>query len=236
MKTGSKVLLGISGAVLLVAGSVAGTLAYLTSRSQVVNTFTMGKVDIDLTETKVDDDGNVLTDENGVPTGERTDENDNTNNYRLVPGTKYVKDPMITVKADSEEAYIRMIVTISNWKGMSEFVTAPAELFTDLNDAVWNLETSTPSGDNLILEYRYGVTGEDGWEDVTATGTTADVNLAPLFTELTIPGAIQMEDVADLEGFEIDIIGHAIQANGFADADTAWEAFDAQEGTTEAAT
>ncbi len=231
MKTGSKVLLGISGAVLLVAGSVAGTLAYLTSRSQVVNTFTMGKVDIDLTETKVDDDGNVLTDEDGNPTGERTDDEDNTNNYRLVPGAVYVKDPTITVKADSEEAYIRMIVTISNWKEMAGFVeNDPAGLFTDLNDAVWNLKASTPSGDDLILEYRYGVTGEKGWVDATAVGTTTDVDLAPLFTELTIPGEIQMEDVDDLEGFEIDIIGHAIQANGFASADAAWAAFAEQEG------
>ncbi len=230
MKTGSKVLLGISGAVLLVAGSVAGTLAYLTSRSQVVNTFTMGKVDIDLTETKTDDSGDVLRDEDGNPTGERTDDEDNTNNYRLVPGAVYVKDPTITVKADSEEAYIRMIVTISNWKGMSAFVTAPAELFTDLNDAVWNLKTSTPSGDDLILEYRYGVTGNDGWEDATAVGATTDVDLDPLFTELTIPGEIQMENLESLEGFEIDIVGHAIQANGFASANAAWTAFDEQEG------
>lgn len=43
MKTRNKALLLTFGAVLLVAASVLGTLAYLTSTDKVVNTFTVGR-------------------------------------------------------------------------------------------------------------------------------------------------------------------------------------------------
>ena len=105
MKTGSKILLGVSGAVLLVAGSVAGTLAFLTADDTVTNTFTIGKVDISLTETAVKPDG---TPDEGA---ERVKENE----YRLVPGVTYTKDPILAIEPDSESAYIRMIVRVQNW-------------------------------------------------------------------------------------------------------------------------
>lgn len=44
MKTKSKALLLTLCAVLLVAASVLGTMAYLTSSAEVKNTFTVGKV------------------------------------------------------------------------------------------------------------------------------------------------------------------------------------------------
>ena len=60
MKTKSKVLLGISGALLLVAGSVAGTLAFLTASDSVTNVFTIGKVALTLDEAVVDSDGKAV--------------------------------------------------------------------------------------------------------------------------------------------------------------------------------
>lgn len=235
MKTGSKVLLGISGAVLLVAGSVAGTLAYLTSRSQVVNTFTMGKVDIDLTETKTDSSGTPIVDEE---TGEilRKEEG---NEYRLVPGAEYVKDPMITVKADSEEAYIRMLVTIENYDAFVETFDSVDSVFNGYDAVkdqwVFNAEsfTAADTDQTATAEFRYYQ---------TVAGGTEAVDLPPLFTKLVIPGDLEGTDLEKLytgnpeTDFKITVIGHAIQANGFTSADAAWDAFDAQEGTTEAAT
>lgn len=69
-------------AVLLVAGSIAGTMAYLTSTATVSNTFTAGKVAITLEET------------------------DQQASYKLIPGKTYTKDPTITVSADSEDCYL----------------------------------------------------------------------------------------------------------------------------------
>ena len=56
MKKAKKALALVLCAVLLVAGSVMGTMAYLTSKDEVVNTFTVGKVGITLDEEDVDDD------------------------------------------------------------------------------------------------------------------------------------------------------------------------------------
>ena len=68
-------------ALLLIAGTVAVTVAYLTSVKQVTNTFTVGKVEITLDET----------------TGE---------NYHLVPGANIPKNPTVTVVENSENCYV----------------------------------------------------------------------------------------------------------------------------------
>ena len=86
MKTKSKALLLTLCAVLLVAASVLGTMAYLTSTDTVTNTFTVGKVEIKLDETDVTN-----------PNGPRV----TANSYKLMPGTTYTKDPTVTVKAGS---------------------------------------------------------------------------------------------------------------------------------------
>ena len=96
MKKAKKVLVLLLCAVLLVGASIAGTVAYLTDTDNVVeNTFTVGKVVIDLDEAKVN--------EYGVKDG---DTRVKANSYTLVPGRNYVKDPTVHVDADSEECYI----------------------------------------------------------------------------------------------------------------------------------
>ena len=71
MKTRCKALLLSLCAVLLVTVSVLGTMAYLTDKDQVVNSFTVGSVAITLDELDV-----TKTD------GSRTD----ANTYHLLPG------------------------------------------------------------------------------------------------------------------------------------------------------
>ena len=91
----SKAILMALCAVLLVAASVMGTLAYLTSTDTVTNTFTVGKVAITLDETDVDI--------NGVKDTEtRVQEND----YKLMPGHEYVKDPIVHVAAGSSDCFL----------------------------------------------------------------------------------------------------------------------------------
>lgn len=60
MKTKSKALFLMLCAVLLVAASVLGTMAYLTSTDEVVNTFTVGSVAIKLDEAKANPDGTLV--------------------------------------------------------------------------------------------------------------------------------------------------------------------------------
>ena len=70
-------------ALVLVIGCVAGgTVAWLVATSDTVtNTFTYGKINIDLTET----------------TG---------TSYKIIPGTNIAKDPKVTVAADSEACWL----------------------------------------------------------------------------------------------------------------------------------
>ena len=95
MKNAKKILALLLCAVLLVGASIAGTVAYLTSKDEVTNTFTIGKVQITLDETDVD--------VNGVKDGE-TRVKENT--YKLIPGHTYVKDPVVHVDAESENCFL----------------------------------------------------------------------------------------------------------------------------------
>lgn len=103
MKTKSKALLLTLCAVLLVAASVLGTMAYLTSTDTVTNTFTVGSVAIKLDEAKANPDGTLVEGADRVK----------GNAYKLLPGHTYNKDPMVTVLNGSEASYIKMTVTFS---------------------------------------------------------------------------------------------------------------------------
>ena len=92
-----KLLTLVSCAVLLVCVTIGATVAYLTSQDQVVNTFTVGNVAITLDEADVNPDGTYV---NGV--NQRVDKNE----YHLLPGHSYIKDPTIYVDNDSEDCYI----------------------------------------------------------------------------------------------------------------------------------
>ena len=88
-----KKLMTVLALVLVVAMSVAGTIAFLTDTTDpITNTFTVGKVDIDLTETF-----NTDTDDNGAADAWQA---------QLIPGTTYAKDPVVTVTADSEDCWL----------------------------------------------------------------------------------------------------------------------------------
>ena len=77
-----KALFIMLSAALIVCTTVAGTLAWLTdTTAPVVNTFTVGDINIELKET----------------TGET---------YKMVPGIELVKDPTVTVKAGSEACWL----------------------------------------------------------------------------------------------------------------------------------
>lgn len=210
-----KALLVVACALLLVAASVFGTMAYLTSTDTVTNTFTVGKVNIKLDEAKVNADGTP------VEGADRVKEN----SYKLLPGHTYTKDPTVTVEAGSEASYVRQMVTVTFDKVLTD-----AQLATQLDgiftgyDANWvrndkKVETKTKDGAKytvITYEYRY--------KDKVAA-TTTDTKLPALFTEIKVPETWTNDDLAALGNIEINIVAHAIQADGFTDADAAWKAF-----------
>ena len=99
-----KVVIILSSALLLITATVLTTFAFLKDEKVVVNTFSVGNVHIKLDETDVDANGVA------IPGASRVIENE----YHLLPGKTYIKDPLVTVKAGSQTSYVRMMVTIDH--------------------------------------------------------------------------------------------------------------------------
>lgn len=119
-----KALLVVACALLLVAASVFGTMAYLTSNDEVVNTFSVGSVAIRLDEAKANTDGSLVEGAARVK----------ANSYKLLPGHTYNKDPMVTVLNGSEASYIKMTVTFSKASALDAiFAPTGAELTSIFN-------------------------------------------------------------------------------------------------------
>ena len=224
MKKFKKALVLFLCAVLLVAGSVMGTLAYLTSQDTVVNTFTVGNVQIKLDEAEVNADGTYKTNHDSRVDG---------NKYHLLPGHTYIKDPTVTVLANSEECYVRMKVKVTNLINLEAAIPQAdnagfygaggvfllQNLVGDWHSEIWNFEGFTRVGNDGVYEFRYATKLPKVAENTV---------LNDLFQTITVPGSIDNDHLAYLEGVTITVTAEAIQADGFANADAAWTAFDAE--------
>ena len=241
-----KSLIMLVCALIIISSAAFGTIAYLTDRAGVTNRFTIGNVDIIVDETEVDENGNPVPNPNYNPNDPddpngpnlRTEEE---NEYPLIPGSEYIKDPTMTVKAGSEKAYVRMVVTLSN---AAEIDAVFAELqslypekypngfepgaFVKGRDNVKWVYTGTMAKNEALntytLEFRY-------FEAVEPMDTEDKV-LPALFETILIPGELSNNHLTQLTDFFIDIEGHAIQTTGFDNADAAWTSFDAQRTAT----
>lgn len=206
-----RILMLLGCAVLLVCLSVGATLAYLTSTDRVTNTFTVGNVQIKLDEAQANADGTLVEGADRVK----------ANAYHLLPGHTYNKDPMVTVLANSEECYIRMIVTINEKDDLDAIGVNTLAVFNGYDSTKWALASQKEGGDdNMVYEFRYHTT--------VSTVGVADMPLEPLFEKMIIPGNITNDQLTTLAGLKIDIVAQAIQADGFGTADAAWTAFEAQ--------
>ena len=212
MKTKSKALLLTLCAVLLVAASVLGTMAYLTSTDEVQNTFTVGQVSIKLDEAKANTDGTLVEGADRVK----------ANSYKLLPGHTYNKDPMVTVLKGSESSYVKMTVTFSKAAEL-DAIFAPTgadmtSIFNGYDSTNWIYKGNTEDTTANTRTYEF-------WYKEAVAAPTADVALDALFDQIKVPGTITGEQLETIEGMTITVNAYAIQADGFATADAAWEAF-----------
>ena len=116
-----RVLLLLACAVMLVSLSVGATLAYLSSTDTVVNTFTVGQVNITLDEADVweskTDEGYPAGTQLGTAKGENYDRVQQ-NNYKVYPGMTYDKDPTVHVIKDSEDCYVAVHIKVNNFDAL----------------------------------------------------------------------------------------------------------------------
>lgn len=188
MKTKTKALAMTLCAVLLVVTTVFVTMAYLTSQATVTNTFTVGNVAITLDEAQVDTAGNAVTPAARVK----------TNEYKLIPGHNYIKDPTVHVASDSEDCWL--FVKVEN--GLEGAEADSNTIASQMTAKGW----TSVSGTTDIYAYNTKCTG----------GTNVTV-----FESFTIGGDTIVDNYKDAK---IVVTAYAIQADGFATAADAWAA------------
>lgn len=94
--SGKKLTMVLVAIILVLCCTIGGTLAWLKdTTAPVTNTFTVGKVEITLTESPLEADGSY-----GEP-AEGT-----SNKYPLVPGKTYTKNPTVAVDTSSEDCWL----------------------------------------------------------------------------------------------------------------------------------
>ena len=183
---------------LIAVAAVGGTLAYFTDNEEAVNTFTMGNVDIELTETDWVAPSNAA------------------------PGIAYDKNPVVK-NIGENDAWVRVDVTLSD---AVAFRTAADKYgITDLSTILVGLDktnwisagSETYDATNNTLTYSYY------YKNTLTVGSSTEA----LFTAVKLPGAFNNADMAAIgasdDNFTVTIKAHAIQTSD--DYNTVEEAF-----------
>ncbi|MBR2717844.1 MAG: SipW-dependent-type signal peptide-containing protein [Clostridia bacterium] len=176
----------------------------------------------------VDEDGNIVLDP-GTDDEETIEPGKSDGNeYNVVPGEEYLKDPTVTVIKGSEESYVRMRVEITNYAAVKEALGVEDDkilstLAPDLNTADWTQKSATVKDDVLTVVFWYK-------EPVDASDAAEDVELPALFETFTVPGTLTKDDLQAIADMKMDIYGDAIQTASFDSAEEAWASFGEQEG------
>ena len=94
-----RIAVALVAVALIVCCSVAGTLAWLTAKTEsVVNTFTYGDINIDLWEHPIESDGKTLDSDGDLVKS--------VTNYKMIPGTVLDKDPYVEIAVGSEACWV----------------------------------------------------------------------------------------------------------------------------------
>lgn len=194
-----KFLLILSSALLLVSLTVGATVAYLTDTDSVVNTFTVGKVGLSMDEADVNEYGDLIyTDEAKTILAERV----TANEYKLIPGHTYVKDPTIYIDSTSEDGWL--FVKIDNQ-------------IADIEDQSWTIAAQmAQKGFKPIAE------GSNvyAWDYVATKANTSIV----VFEKFKIDGNVKNAALAEYQGKSVSVTAYMVQKDGFDNAKAAWDA------------
>ena len=195
MKSKTKnVVMALTLAALLLVG---GVFAYLTDTDTQTNTFTMGNVEIDLTEPTWDE----YPDNNGDGVPDPAED--------IWAGKVIAKDPTITNTGDNA-AYVYLMVTVpkqavrtAQADGTPEPTPGDStQLFNYTVNEGWALLKSNTSGaDENVYLYAYDTALVPG-----ATTATA------LFDEIEFVNVIEGQIASDVT-FNIPVVAYAIQSN-----------------------
>lgn len=180
----TKLFVLLLAVVLLLGCTIGGTVAYLMHKTDTVtNTFSTSNIQITLTEN----------------TGSE---------YKLVPGKTYAKDPVVTVKKETDvDCYLFVVMDVTN---AGEFLTY--EL---------NLEGWTPVDGESNVYYREVAASDadQSWYLLKGQGEGDLKNgYVTINPDLTLGDKMTLAATSKLS-----FTAYAIQKEGFATAKLAWE-------------
>ena len=172
----------IAAIVLVIGCTAGGTVAWLVSKpNAITNVFTVGDINATLTETKKE--------------------------FKIVPGVEIAKDPVATVKANSEDCYLFMQLTEENWPTFTE---------------------ATEAGTTRKVEYKIA----DGWtklkdgvyyREVTKKDTDQPFDVLK-GNKVTVSNTLTKENVDAITGDpKLTVAVYAVQKEGMDSAADAWK-------------
>ncbi len=196
MKTRKKILALTVCAMVLITGSVLGTMAWLTAETdEVVNTFTYGNINIDLDEHVYDPGQNAL--------GEELTKS--ADNYLIIPGIDLPKDPFVTVKAGSEDCYL--FVKVEESEGFAKGKVTYAV------DESWTKGDGTKIPANVY------------YRQVSQSAADVSYNVLK-DNKIFVSENLTKDEVKEMQLSQVrptlKFTAYAIQAEGIDSAETAW--------------
>ena len=185
-----KVLAMVTALALVAVVGIGATLAYFTDKADIQNVITMGHVDINLTENKVEKDA----DGEYVPVGETELTEEGLTFEDVVPGQTVPKNPTITVEEDSENCYVRATVTVESQDIDKDVLDLLTKKLTD--------QILSTAGSNWTYN------DKDGYFYYGSELKAAEK--AVLFETVTIPG--EWDNAVADKSFSIKIAAEAVQS------------------------
>lgn len=184
----------IAAIVLVIGCTAGGTVAWLVSKPKpITNVFTVGNINAELTETA------------------KTE----TTEFKIVPGVDITKNPIATVKANSENCYLFVQLTEENWPTFTEATEAGsstrkvkyeiADGWTKLKDGVYYRVVAKQDTDQSFHVLK---------DDLVTVSSTLTKENADAIQKAGAP--------------ELTVAVYAVQKEGMGSAAEAWAAANAQ--------
>lgn len=181
----------IAAIVLVIGCTAGGTVAWLVSKpAAITNVFTVGNINAELAETATA--------------------------FKIVPGVDITKDPVATVKANSEDCYLFMQPTEENW---------PKFKTTEAGSTTRKVEYEIADG-WIELTPKHGVY----YREVTKSDTDQKFPVLK-DNKVTVSNTLTKEEadaIQKAEAPKLTVAVYAVQKEGMGSAAEAWAAANAQ--------
>lgn len=200
-------------AICLVAILSFGSLAWFTAEDSITNEFLVGDSTTDPDDVFGIDVWEIV---DNKEIGKNTADTEGATYESILPGEKLNKVPYLT-NTGIHPQYVRAIVTVTEADILKAAMT-PKGSEVSIWDEVKLFLAGT--GDKWTCEYKY-YTNKDTFVFVYYYNEplAAGADTEALFNEVVIPTELTLQQAQAMEGFQINILGQAIQSEHLADPD-----------------